>query len=385
MRQKDYYLALMHHNNLNVVFADKKIYNQPFNKKNGNNFLIHINALRSIYKEHIYAIDVGDEPTGCKAGQVKDWVRFFYSSNLNSSKIPVFYNLLPTYATNTLFSPTCSTPASYSDYLNAFVSSDLNNSSPFVSFDHYPFGPEKSWRSDYFENLRLIKNKCNSTGGKPFWITIGTNFSVLQRKLTYEELKFSVFTPIAYGAKGIMYWTYNNFIDRDLQLYRNVQKINRYVKNIIGPVVMKSENIATLHKGNTSLNGSNYFTAEETISGSFRADMSLLKDVSSNDIVVGIFREKASENKIGRKENYYYLWLVNKKTGASEVLSNIILSLNGNFSNRVKIAPSCDAYNATLNPSYKPMAASYNPSNNTTQVIIRTLHAGEGILLIMNK
>ncbi|MDQ6813501.1 MAG: hypothetical protein M3040_07195, partial [Bacteroidota bacterium] len=378
-RQKDYYLALMHHTNLKVMLAEQGISNHIFNGVNGRKFLTHINSLKPMYREHIYAIDLGDEPTGCKAAHIKDWVRFFDTTRLNTYRIPVFYNLLPTYASTALLSPDCSSNGTYADYLNALISSDAHDSSPFISFDHYPFTEAKGFRSDYFENLRLIKNRSKASGNKPFWATVGTNYLVLKRKLTYEELKFSAFIPIAYGAKGIMYWSYDKFIDNDEVVYNSIQKINRYIKDVIAPVVMKFENVATLHKDNTRLNGTYLFSNEEKVSTSFKKDKSLILNFSSDDIVVGIFSNRANGSKTK------YLWIVNKETSPSKLLNNVTLMLNGDYSHQVKIATSFDNYSKTSNLSYTAITTVFDRLLNVTSVTLPTLQAGDGVMLSIKK
>jgi hypothetical protein len=377
-RQKDYYLALLHKVGLNTIFADQNITGRPLDVNYGNLFLNHLNTLQQSFREHILAFDLGDEPTGCQSEQVKAWANFFFMSKLNTTNIPVFYNLLPTYATPTLYSATCNTNGTYGNYLNLFISSNTKNFSPFVSFDHYPFGPNKLFRNDYFLNLKLIKDKARLEGDKPVWATIGVNSKLLERELSYSELKFSAFTPLTYGAKGIMYFTYHNFIDTDEKTYKNVQAVNRYIKDIVGPVLMKADNIATLHKENTDLNGQHKLGAEEIVSTNFTKNKGLVKDIAHRDIVVGVFRNKSmAANAAGA----YHLFIVNKKTNPAETISNTTLTLNGNFSNRVKIAPSCDEYSLHLKKEYSSVKTTYNAAENTTILTIQKIAPGDGLLV----
>lgn len=114
------------------------------------------------------------------------------------SRIP-YINLFPTYAsTKQLGNPT------YSDHLRKFV----RTVRPAVlSYDHYCLMKDGSDRKDYFENLSLIREVALGAGIPPWNIILSVpHFGY--RDPSAGEMRWQVYTSLAYGMKGILYFTY---------------------------------------------------------------------------------------------------------------------------------------------------------------------------------
>lgn len=122
----------------------------------------------------------------------------------------LFYvNLLPMYATDRQIQYGAShlggeqvTNEVYETYLRKYI----NTVKPDVlSYDFYPFeGPRPNVRDDYFEQLDLV-----SGFEQPLWCFIQTvKFSEKTRVPTLEEIRFQINTSLAYGHKGIQFFTY---------------------------------------------------------------------------------------------------------------------------------------------------------------------------------
>ncbi|MBP1995157.1 cohesin domain-containing protein [Paenibacillus eucommiae] len=92
----------------------------------------------------------------------------------------------------------------YEDYVNQYVA--LNPD--VVAFDHYPFQYNGQNNQAYFENLEIIRRQA-LLGDVNFWSYIqSVSITNSLRLPTESEMKYQVYTNLAYGAKGIIYFTY---------------------------------------------------------------------------------------------------------------------------------------------------------------------------------
>ncbi len=138
---------------------------------------------------------ITDEPNAALFSELGEWVKKIQA--VDSSK-PCYINLFPTYATaEQLGTPT------YQAHVDSFVATVPVQQ---ISLDHYPVMVD-SIRSDYDENLSIIAEASRKTG-KPFWA-----FALSVACNTYEDpstagLRMQMYTNLAYGAKGLQYFTY---------------------------------------------------------------------------------------------------------------------------------------------------------------------------------
>lgn len=117
---------------------------------------------------------------------------------LDPGRLP-YINLFPTYAsTKQLGHPT------YADHLESFMKSVAP---AVLSYDHYSLMKDGTDRKDYFENLSLIRDAALRWGVPPWNIILSIpHFGY--RDPTAAEMRWQVYTSLAYGMKGIMYFTY---------------------------------------------------------------------------------------------------------------------------------------------------------------------------------
>jgi hypothetical protein len=118
-----------------------------------------------------------------------------------------YINVWPSYASpkNALGAKT------YADYLRAYRA-QVNP--PVLCFDHYPL-LSKGITPDYYYNWSVIRNLSLQKPAIPFWGIIqslgfdGRNMGLARRRTpTAAELFWQVNVGLAYGAKGIIYFTY---------------------------------------------------------------------------------------------------------------------------------------------------------------------------------
>lgn len=113
---------------------------------------------------------------------------------------PCYINLLPYYDDNMLKKTVKAN--SYAEY----VRKAAKVRTPQLSFDYYPIMTD-SIRSTWYENLETVR-KVSLETGKPFW---GFVLSVPHAKYpmpTLAMLRLQIYSNLAYGAKGIQYFTY---------------------------------------------------------------------------------------------------------------------------------------------------------------------------------
>ena len=113
-------------------------------------------------------------------------------------------NLFPTYATGGIQAP------SYEEYINEW----FNVMSPsYISYDSYPLLTDGTIIDDYFYNLDLIRTKTRFRE-IPFWTFIqtlsiaGTPGVPDKREPSEADIRWQVWTDLAFGAKGIQYFCY---------------------------------------------------------------------------------------------------------------------------------------------------------------------------------
>lgn len=207
-------------------------------------------------------------------------------------------NLFPTYATQEqLYNRCTGSPAlpeggySYEQYVQDYI--ELYKPQA-LSYDYYPVqGSYPNLSGGYYENMSIIR-KYAMQAEIPFWVYIQTcSFNANVRIPTEEEINWLVNSSLAYGCKGIQYFTYwcplsggevfnGAMIDVDgnkTEVYGYVQKINRQIA-AVDEVLMCS-----LSKGIMVSGTSPCAIPEEDVIESYQN----LTDVSGATALVGCF------------------------------------------------------------------------------------------------
>ncbi len=124
-----------------------------------------------------------------------------------------------------------------------------------LSYDHYPI-VGKSVRSGYYQNLETIRAAAMK-GNVPFWAFTLSLPHYDYPKPTEGHLRFQLYSDLAYGAKGLQYFTYGPAIKNDglidaqghtTRTYELATKINWEIQRI-GPVLLKLKSTEVFHTG----------------------------------------------------------------------------------------------------------------------------------------
>jgi hypothetical protein len=139
-----------------------------------------------------------------------------------------YINLLPTYASNEQLGTKGDTVTAYREYLRQFVEVVKPG---LISYDHYHF--KKSSDGDqYFLNFGLIRETAHKAG-IPFLNIIQACDSPSEgwRGPGEHEIRWLMYTSLAYGAGGISHFRYDTGLCKDAEspnaLYWPVTRMNR--------------------------------------------------------------------------------------------------------------------------------------------------------------
>ncbi len=198
----------------------------------------------------LYGYYVKDEPNYMHFQALGEICREL--ERLDPDSLP-YVNLFPTYAnSNQLGTPT------YEEHVREY----LRIVQPRVlSYDHYALLRDGGQRPDYYENLEIIRREGLSTG-TPQWQIVLSLAHLAYRDPTEGEMRWQVYTSLAYGMKGIMYFTYwppaslaqegrFGIVDGDgnpARLYPIVQQLNSEIA-ALGPTLLRLTSTGVYHTG----------------------------------------------------------------------------------------------------------------------------------------
>ncbi len=173
-----------------------------------------LDALANLYsRPELYAFSV-DEPRPDAFGRLAQWAHAF---NIADTSSWLFHTL---YYVN-LFG--VSALDGYEDYVHSWIDTGRPR---VLSYDNYAVWDDSlaseygyaigsDWDRNYFYNLELFRQASLETS-VPFWtwILVHRHYSVYSkrfyRQATPEDLRYEVYSALAYGAKGILYYNFWN-------------------------------------------------------------------------------------------------------------------------------------------------------------------------------
>jgi hypothetical protein len=188
-----------------------------------------------------------------------------------SSKLALV-TLLPIHAAS-WFGATCGTDTTggYACYLDAYLSSFAHDSlpAPVVMFDNYPFETREAPFRLYFQQLAAVRDAAAKYSRPDYSIPVWSVIQASPRKATpgagfqstptFNQIRWQAYVSLAYGAKGIFYWTLRpddragygeSYLRRDGSangaLLDSLTALNAEIRSL-GPTLMKLEAIGAVH------------------------------------------------------------------------------------------------------------------------------------------
>ena len=209
--------------------------------------------LKALVTSHVFEPDELPESDACWGYMIRDEPNVSDFQALRERCDPIraarpgrvtYINLFPNYANEQqLGAPT------YDEHVRLFV----EQLDPAVlSMDHYPvMKPTGDSRSSYCTNLEVMR-KYSLQQGIPFWNFFNTMPFGPHFDPTEADLRWQIYTSLAYGAKGVLYFCYwtpggGEFPKggaiitpegRKTRHYGQAQRINAEVK-ALGPTLMQ--------------------------------------------------------------------------------------------------------------------------------------------------
>ena len=117
---------------------------------------------------------------------------------LSPGKWP-YINLFPDYAT-----PGQLGAANYPEYLEQFIATCHPS---IISYDNYSLMDDGSVRENYWSNLEAVRAACRKHRLE-FWNIVLSVAHFSYREPNAADFRFEVYTTLAYGGRGIAYFTY---------------------------------------------------------------------------------------------------------------------------------------------------------------------------------
>lgn len=201
-----------------------------------------------------------------------------------------YINLFPNYANEKqLGTPT------YDEHVRLFVET---LQSGVLSMDHYPlFHPGRDGREAYCENLVTMR-KYALANNIPFWNFFNIMPYGPHTDPTEGQLRWQIYTSIAYGAKGVLYFCYYTPAggefpkggaiiardDRRTRHYDEAQRINAELKNL-GPTLMQLTSTGVYRVSEEA--GDN---PETVLNGAPLVNITRAEYDPPHDYLVGVFR-----------------------------------------------------------------------------------------------
>lgn len=144
----------------------------------------------------VFGYYLRDEPSSVVYPGLGRWAAAFKRADPDAR---AYINLFPNYA-----SPGQMGVNTYEEYLRAFVETVRPE---FLSYDHYALMDDGTLRRGYFQNLEAAR-KVSLEAGIPFWNIVLSNAHFRYAEPTPAGFRFQMYTTLAYGARGVSYFTY---------------------------------------------------------------------------------------------------------------------------------------------------------------------------------
>lgn len=162
-----------------------------------------LDALIARVRAHpaLYAYFITDEPNATNFAGLGRLVAYLRAHDPGHV---AYINLFPTYASNEQLGNRGDTTAAYEAHLRQYVEVVKP---ALISYDHYQFTTQGD-SAQYFLNLALIRRAAQEAGLPFLNIVQAATWTPSMRAPNGDEMRYLVYTTLAYGAQGISYYVY---------------------------------------------------------------------------------------------------------------------------------------------------------------------------------
>ncbi|WP_217594156.1 beta-galactosidase [Cohnella sp. GbtcB17] len=239
-------------NGLQYIVHDPGLKAMPLDERKRIRARIRQFASHPAYMGHL----LKDEPS---ASQIAGLAALKEQYELAAPNGMAYVNLYPSHAAAELLGD------AYPNYVERYLSLAKPD---ILTYDHYPFLTDNSIfkgdreTADYYYNLELMR-EASLRYEVPFWLFIQTlAFNGTHRDPVYAEIRWQVYTSLAFGVKGIQYFTYwtppdshetfgDAMIDRKGRRTRHYDEVKAVNEEIaaLGPVLMRLRSVGVVASG----------------------------------------------------------------------------------------------------------------------------------------
>jgi hypothetical protein len=162
-----------------------------------------LDALIARFRHHpaLYSYFLTDEPSTAAFAGLGKLVAYL---NQRDPAHLAYINLFPTYASNAQLGTKGDTTIAYREHLRQFVEVVKP---ALLSYDHYQLANNGD-TGQYFLNLALVRQAALQSEVPFLHIVQACSWTPARRIPTGDEMRYLVYTTLAYGAQGISYYVY---------------------------------------------------------------------------------------------------------------------------------------------------------------------------------
>jgi len=284
---------------LKAIVSDPRVSNYDWANVDGAKARENVASLVAEVGRHpaVYGYYLRDEPgAGMFPGlaKVADLIR-----EMAPGKWP-YINLFPDYANSEQLGT-----ATYAEYLERFVATCHPS---IISYDNYSLMDDGSVRENYWSNLEAVR-AASRKHGLEFWNIVLSAAHFSYRELNAADYRFQVYTTLAYGGRGISYFTYftpatGNYRMGPIDQFGNqtptwyyMQHVNLQIQKL-APALLQLTSDAVYHFGKLPAGASN---------------------PSTNSLVTGAGGEGFLAGDFTHRDGSRYVMIVNKDLAKSRI------------------------------------------------------------------
>ncbi|MDR1593649.1 MAG: hypothetical protein LBS43_04070 [Prevotellaceae bacterium] len=240
-------------------------------------------------RKSVYSMYIKDEPNASLFPRLNLW-----ANAIRKQGILPYINLFPNYASNGQLGS-----EGYEAHLDAFVKTCK---AQYVSYDNYSlFDDDRFDENRFYSNLETVRKKSLQYG-IPFWNVILGNAHFHYIEPSPATLGVQVYSTLAYGGKGIGYFTHyapeiGNYRLAPIDQFGHRTKTWEMIRNVnlqihsLAPIYCTLKSVNVFHTGDVPENAQGIESAVH------------LKSISEGKLLVGEFVDPAGNP---------YLFVVNK-------------------------------------------------------------------------
>lgn len=199
---------------------------------------------------------------------------------------------------------------SYEEYVSRFIK---EVGVDVLSMDYYPqFRSDADGRDGYCGNLEVMR-KYSLEAGIPFWNFFNSMPFGTQTDPTEDQLRWQIYTSLAYGAKGVLYFCYYTPVSPEFpkggaiittnnertRHYEQAKRINAGLKNL-GDTLMKLTSTGVVRVKPDD-------NVKEVLSGSPIRNLSGADYDPKPDYLIGVFRHQDGRRAV-LLNNYHFAY-----------------------------------------------------------------------------